>query len=242
MVSSHSSPARKATQVTFNVRNCNVLVVGGIGAGKSTICNQIIGEEWFKCNSGRSDTSVTRLSMRTSQVRRIVPDNIMYDIKVIDIDNGFFNNDDVYQDVKTYMQDHVPEGASLVLFVMRKGHFTGEMRATFDLIMENVCGISPISALVMTCCEGMTEEGRERLVGEFHDNQHTSNIAKFMQKGIYPVGFPDLSTMNPELASLYEEDMAADAKTLRNLMFRSTDMLPTKLLFFEKHKSMCNIL
>ena len=227
MVSSHSSPAsHSATRVSFNARNCNVLVLGETEAGKSTVWNQIIGEEWFKT---LTFNSVTRLS----HVQRIIPgpDNIMYDIKVIDCPGSF--NNDAYQDVKTYMQNHVPEGVSLVLLVTRRSRFTRELRATFAFIMEDVCGISPISALVVTHCELMAEYEREDLIRKFRTDQHTVDIARFMQKGIYAVGFPDLSRVRPSLRSVYEEDMAADAETLRNLVFRSTDMLPTKLMFFD---------
>ena len=110
----------------------------------------------------------------------------------------------------------------------------------FEFIMNRFCGISPISALVVTHCEGVEEEAREDLIRGFRTNQHTADIAKVMQKGIYTVGFPDLSYERPRIRPILKEDMAADAKTLRNLMYRSTDMLPTKDIF-SGTKSQCNI-
>ena len=235
MVSSDTSRSKMATQVTFKAKNCNVLVLGITGAGRSTICNQIIGEDYFLIVP-KTFSSVT---MATSHVRRIIPgpENIMYDVKVIDT-IGFFNkflnaqlNDEsVLKDIKTYMQHHVPEGVSLVLFVLKGGRLTGDERATFDFIMR-FCGISPISALVLTHCDGIRKESHKDIIQDFCRDQRSADAAKFMQKGIYTVGFPDLSTLRPERRSLYEEDMAAEAKTLRNLMFRSTDMLPTKNSF-----------
>ena len=130
---------------------------------------------------------------------------------------------------------------SLVLFVMRRGRLSREEKISSEFMMKFLCGVSPISALVLTHCE--VEGDREALLREFRTDQCSADIAKFMQKGIYAVGFPDLSRMKPRMRPVFEEDMAADAETLRDLVFRSTDMLPTNDIFSEtwKAKLECNI-
>ncbi len=173
-------------------RSCNVLLVGRPGAGTSSLANAIIGKDKFPVDSS---VASVKLHMPISEVKDTV-NGVEYKIKVINtitpFDTGEFERNHRY--FIREIQDFVQEGISLILFVVRVGRFTDEERHTFDLIMK-VFGdkVSDISALVLTHCEQINQRAREKTVEHFKSSEDTKRFAEFAKKGIYTVGFPDVS-------------------------------------------------
>ena len=75
--------------------------------------------------------------------------------------------------------------------------------------------ILSISALVVTGCEHDLTTAREELVHEFGE------VPSQMGMGIYPVGFPSLTSMFPVLQQVYIQSMMKDRDTLRGLIARA---------------------
>lgn len=232
------------------IQKRNVVVLGKTGAGKSTVANKIVGKDLFKVGE-RSASSVTEHPSVKEAV--FTHDGIQYTFKTIDtvgmFDTGKKTHEEIFREAKTFFRERVPEGVSLVLFVFKEGKFTPEERKTFEILIKNFGEekIKDISALVVTCCENMTPNARTALVEELKSNEVTKPITSFMQKGIYPVGFPNLDEVDPRIKVVHEETAKQDAETLHKLIRNSEDkmILSKDILtesFWEKLKNSCTFL
>ena len=204
-------------------RKRNVMVIGKIGAGKSTVANSIILVDTFKV--GNSVESVTQTAQMTQVVLRYKT-GVEYDLKVIDtigLDSHMLSNEDVMKDTKMFLKSNVPEGVHLILFAFKYRQFSPEDYDLFKSIMDlfNARDISDISALVMTRCETESAESRERIVSEFTTHERTRDIAKFMKKGVVCVGFPDLDFVDEMFKEVFKQIAQEDTERLHELIHES---------------------
>ena len=222
--------------VSYPSKRCNIVVLGVMGSGKSTVANKILRHKAF--DVAANPTSVTKM---VSCAERVIegPGKVMYSVKVVDT-VGFSDPDKdpdiILKDLRRFFQTSVVEGVSLVLFVSRK-RFTNEVIETIERIKENFKEISPMSALVITNCDAMTEEARAELLESIKRDKasHVVKVCSFMKKGIYAVGFPDLKDTREEFKPIYEKVMEADIKTLHQVIYQSTEMrLTSDMLYDEK--------
>lgn len=217
----------------------NVVVVGKVGAGKSTICKIITDSDKFVVSSG--------LDSKTQNIMheelKFTEAGTEYTFKVVDT-TGLFDpgnprrstvaNKIALKNVQSYARRHIEDGVSIVLFVFRKGRFTPEEGRTFRALFKNLAEeLSAISALVITECENDNETSRSELVHDFRTNPLTADIAKRMGKGIHPVGFPDISKLRPVLKDAYQAGIEADRDTLMCLIKDSRELRLCKELFQE---------
>lgn len=113
---------------------------------------------------------------------------------------------------------NLPEKISLIVFVFQHGRFTREEKAMFEVVLECLSkDAQSICALVITNCESMTVEAKKEVQKEFKNNEDTSNIAKFMGKGIMCLGMPDPSKVKPEFAKKLAEECQASKDELKKL-------------------------
>lgn len=189
---------------------CEVLMLGKMGHGKSTLGNRMLSSDGcFKinCNKCPQTCGGTAVLRSSSQHKD-------YKITVYDHD-GLFEG---ASSINTLSSD-VPERLNLVIFVLKRGHsFNVDERD----ILKAVVGewkISQISALALTHCEGLSEEEREKMIKNFRED-HPS-IAELMGKGIYAVGFPDSSHVEP--GSELSDNVEEDEKKVRRLIYSSDE-------------------
>ncbi|XP_067035473.1 GTPase IMAP family member 4-like [Acropora muricata] len=213
------------------VENRNVVVVGKTGAGKSTVANKVLGLEKFPVkNVANSVTSEVEARCSTFYDES---SRTRYNFKIIDTLGVFdtkHKNDYVMTKIKTFFQKDSPEGINLVLFVFRKGRFTAEERRTFDYIIGNFSDqISDFSALVLTCCEGQTDAANQEFHASFQ--REARRIVSFMKKGIYMVGFPDVSKMKPRMKQVIEEEIKEQAEMLRKVVMKADKKCLGKEMF-----------
>ena len=195
------------------------------------MANQLIGKDAFKVAS--SLDGVTKV-ISHSQVK-IKDGDKKYCVKVVDT-IGLFNpklqNEEVIKEIKKYFREYFKDGITLVLFVSSKGGFTAEERECLETIIEIFHrDISDIAGLVVTRCEHMTADSRDKYVEEFRSNAHTSEIAAFMEKGIFPVGFPDTREMEEDEVALVQKKIDADRARLLDLVYSGGEMRLGKQLF-----------
>jgi len=156
-----------------------------------------------------------------------------YNFKIIDTLGVFdtkHKNDDVMRKIKTFFQKDCPEGINLVLFVFRKGRFTAEERRTFDYIIGNFSDqISDFSALVLTYCEGQTEDANREFRASLQ--REARQIVSFMKKGIHMVGFPDVSKMKPRMKQVMEEEIKEQAEMLQKVVMKADKKCLGKEMF-----------
>lgn len=237
----------------------NVVVLGKTGAGKSTIANKIIearesddgDTDQFEVSHSVLDSVTASTNAKASLLT--TSDNTLYVVQVIDTIGLFDNksgmtNEGIMKDVKTFFKERVPEGLSLILFVFRQGRWTKEEQKTFDLFTKHFVDteVSTISALVVTGCDGFTDERKQQVKDEFQ--QAHSNVYDFMKKGVYTVSFQDTSKLIPEIQSIHKQYQKHDQDMLRKLIFDCGDEMKLSKeivqdTYWEKiNVSLCQIL
>jgi hypothetical protein len=182
---------------------CNILLLGKMGHGTSTLGNRILGHDGsFKIN----DQQCPQIAQGSSVIRS-ASQLKNYIINVYD-HTGLFEGASSIDELSSA----VPEKLNLVIFVLKRG-------CDFDkAILKSVMSggqISKISALVLTHCESLSEEERRKTIKRFKKD-HPS-IAQLMGKGILTVGFPDSSHIQPEL--LLSQRVEEDKANLRKLIY-----------------------
>ena len=222
------------------------VVVGKTGAGKSNVANHILGANVFVVkNSLGSVTAVPQIQERSHET----PDGRTYNVRVIDTP-GFFDTDksiktsNVLEQIKTFVSRTVRDGVNLVYFVFKANRFTSEERKTFDTIIGNFKDdISAVSALIITNCESWSDDERLDYIAKFRKNPDTSDIAAFMQKGIFCVGFPDPKTTKAKIMKAFEEDIQKDQDVIRQQLYYSTETCNLfNMTFLQKCHRVCTIL
>ena len=241
--------------MSFNgriIRRRCVVLIGKSGAGKSTVANHLVGHDPLSKEreppfyiSKQVLQSVTRDV--TDEIVSFDRDGITYEIRVIDtvglFDTHIEGKDEIFDKIEEYFKDRI-EGINLILFIFKKGRFTKEEQDVFSFVRERFkAEISPISALAITCCENDDHDARQELIREFNSNPDTKDIANQMEMGLYPVGFPPIQIMMPQLQQAYKPTMERDREALISLAVTASKPHLTKKLFEEKIKSRdCTIL
>ena len=156
----------------------------------------------------------------TNAVQAATAIHHIFDVKVIDTPGLFHSsmpNKEIIQAVKTYVKTHIPEGIHLILTTRRSDcRLTNEDKVAFDTIISSLSTeASCISALIITGCEMKSSKARARLKRICYEDR-TRDIASYMKKGLYCVGFADRSDDHEEIC---ERRAKQDTETLRELIY-----------------------
>ena len=225
-----------SSQPSHVIHHRNVVVVGKSGSGKSSVANNIAGQDLFKIGH-TTESETTRQTHVAVDFRY---DNVIYSLKIVDTvglfdtERGKAGNQAIMDEIKRYFTEKFPEGINLVLFVFKKGNFSEEEKETFAFIIsEFKKSVSAMSALVITHCDGMEDDEREDCIRDFRTAKVSCDIAGFMQKGIYTVGFPDWFTCSEtKKEKLFRfTNIQEDSDTLRALIINSSEMSLGKQMF-----------
>ena len=240
----------------FAINDRTVVVVGKTGAGKSTVANKILESS----NTGNhfivSDTVLDSVTQSVSAEKALLKTkgDVYYSVEVVDT-IGLFdtsalakkrNNDDIMKEIKLFFRDRI-SGANLILFIFKQGRWTDEEQRSFDLFTKyfEKSEISSISALVITGCDGYTEEQKEKVCKEFKEKQ--PYVCSCMKKGVLAVSFQDISKLTEEIQPIHKEKQKGDQEKLRQLVYECKELKLTKDIaqdtFWKKIKSsLCTIL
>lgn len=240
----------------FEMNDRNVVVVGKTGAGKSTIANKILETTDARNPFKVSDTVLESITQTVSVKKTLLKTKggVYYSVQVVDT-IGLFDtralascksNNDTMKEIESFFRDRI-SGVNIIFFVFKQGRWTSEEKTTFDLFTRYFVDseVSSVSALVITGCDGYTDEQKEKVCKEFKEKQ--PEIYRFMKKGVLAVSFLDLSKLIPEIQAIHKEQQKADQERLRKLVYSCEEMKLSKEIvqdnFWEKVKrSMCNIL
>lgn len=196
-----------------------VLIIGKRGSGKATIANHIVGMNIFEVS--KSVEGLTRTNKRHRYRYHRTQIKQSYCIQLVDT-IGLSDkprHQEMVDVIKEFLTKHCQDGIHLVLFVFKNARFTREDREPINFLLDTFGQeISPISALVVTCCEGLEESSRQELCDDFRTGDSTRQVVQRMGMGVCSVGFPNLDTVKAELIETYEAGMKADEKMLRNLV------------------------
>ena len=186
--------------------DCNILLLGKMGHGKSTIGNRMLhcdGCFRISCQKCPQTCNGSALLWSKSQYKE-------YRIEVYDHD-GLFEDASL---IETPPSD-IPKDLNLVVFVMRHGRSFDAHEREILKALTHKWKLIQISALVLTHCEHLSEKEREKFIKQFKED-HPS-VAELMGKGILTVGFPDNSHVQP--GSQMSRSVEKDRKKLRELIY-----------------------
>lgn len=213
-----------------------ILIIGKRGSGKATIANHICGANLFEVS--RSVDGLTRTDKVHPSVcsgHASVERHQLYIIKLVDTIGPSYKprHQLIIDAIKDFLTTF-PDGIHLILFVFKNARFTREDRDPMDFLLRKFGQeIAPISALVVTCCEGLEESSRQELCDDFRTGDSTKEVVERMGIGVHSVGFPNLDIVKAELKQTYEIGMKADENMLRNLV---ADCQHKKLPLYEFQK------
>lgn len=243
----------RVTVSAFIMNDRTVVVIGKTGAGKSTVANKILESSNIENQFKVSDTVLDSVTQSVSAKKALLKTkgDIYYAVQVVDT-IGLFdtsglarNNDAIMKEIESFFRERI-SGVNLILFVFKQGRWTSEEQRSFDLFTKYfVDEASSISALVITGCDGYTEERKERVCEEFKETH--SDIYDFMKKGVFAVSFQDVSKLIDEIQPVHKEKQKADQEKLRKLVYSCEESKLTAEImqdnFWEKiKKSLCTIL
>ena len=192
----------------------NIIILGRTGTGKKTIANKLLGDERFQVDSAM--TSVTR-KIRSMKAE----ENVHYNIKIVDTLGPYSEKIDqewLFKEIHQHCTGDCDE-IHLILFTFRYGVYEQREIDIVTAICEHFQDQIPkISALVITGCESLDEEGRRSLKDELRTEIITRRVVQLMHKGIFPVGFPNLKDIKPAFKEEYELVTDSDTNHLKELV------------------------
>ena len=212
-----NSLEKRGTPVDKRAPNSSVgiIIVGRPGAGKTTIVEKGLFPDCtdFEAVGSFEDPQIEMMmcSSKGVQYEIVMISNVDYNKKA-DPEVGWR---------KLYaLKDKLPYNIALILFVYRHGRFTDEEKELFQFGKQCFQSAPTLCATVVTDCDGMTPEAKEKIVADFKDNDSTRELAAFMKKepGICCVSFPDLDKLDPQLQEVYKQESLANQNELSKFL------------------------
>lgn len=119
-----------------------------------------------------------------------------------------------------YLREYL-ERLNLIIYVIRAGHLNDEDRKALHVYTKFFSQSNNISALVVTHCE-FYNTARTRIVERFKSDELTN--ASIFGKGIYTVGFPNLTGLDDtDVKSSLKSKIQEDISKLHQLIKESSD-------------------
>ena len=127
-------------------------------------------------------------------------------------------------DIKAIIPDFrfVRRIVNLILFVIRKSCLFGKEIKNLEILWDCLNKPFSVSALVITHCEFLNDKARADLIMKVRSHELTKNIAASMGKGIYTVGFPDLTDTDNDIVKVFIRRIYKDRSDLLQLVVRSS--------------------
>ena len=147
----------------------NVVILGKVGAGKRTLANRIAGQEIFERKNplpGVGDVDDCSKKCRIEDT----------DFNILIVDTESMQTE--YCDPLPVIRSHFVN-IHLIIFVIANGRYTDESHRSLKDAIKSLSKAKQCSALVITHCEGITDENRRSIVAEF---EATLKVAAFFGK------------------------------------------------------------
>jgi energy-coupling factor transporter ATP-binding protein EcfA2 len=211
-----------------------IVLFGKTGVGKSTIARHIFKQDNDRFRNVGAVSSMTRKAEECYDDVHLWIDNsnVHVRVRVIILDTSSLHGQkcDIFQ----FMSHYDVKEISTIIFVLKHGRVTKDDCRPFDKIIDDfktlrcdddgsdilkVCG-----HLLITCCEGQDEKGRENIVKMYESDPMTQKLCQSV-KEIKCVGFPDHNSLQPIMIDLYEEGIKNDEQALHDIVKTSLNLL-----------------
>ena len=200
----------------------NIVIVGKVGVGKSTVANAIFSSAPRQLFAvGSSIGSVTR-SPRENISQKYRIDGYNYTITVVDT-VGLGNKKQIIERlVQSFKENH---RIHLLIFVIKFDRLTDEEVDSVNKILIHLkkhCSVATLrnmTALVITHCETIEEQQREEIGKQYcKSGSKLETLAQLTKRKTCLVGLPEMSTVSTKLRALIQEERDEDVKKLQELV------------------------
>ena len=191
-----------------------IVLLGKIGAGKSTIARHIFKEDAERFPKVDSVKSTTREADLYDGVHSLSGGT---KVRVIIMDTSSqLSGGAKYPIITKPLQ---LSKVYAIFFVLKCGRVTREECGPLDEIIQTLeqANMLNICHLVITACEGKDEAIRRNIAATYKDDPMTQKICRCV-KQIHFVGFPELSELQPRMRDLYAEGIEKDEMTIRRIV------------------------
>ena len=200
----------------------NVLVIGKIGSGKSTLINNTVRKDLLEARF-----SFSRVTRQIQQIKGTMEiDKVPYGISFIDTiglgdaagapsSSDNFTNPQVIASINKAIKDRFKDGLNLVIITINVQAYTKDDKEMFKILQSNFKPMFWKSAvLVFTHCDGMIESAVQQRINSFKNDEQTKDIAGKFEDRIETVGFPSLVETSEDIKATIIKDMERDVKKL----------------------------
>ena len=203
------------TQSLLNMEERNVVIIGKAGAGKRTIANRIVGKDIFQTESASAARDICHY-------KELWTENTHY--RILTIDTAGLNTGP--RNPLPYIKQRF-EMIHLVIFVTTKGRYTDESHNSFIHAVQSLHQqAKPFCALIITHCESITKENRQKIIEGFKAGDRSSEVASRIKENLfYTVGLPDISKVELSMKESYQKEISEDEKAIRRLVKECTSSL-----------------
>ena len=227
------------------VEGRNIIVIGKMGCGKTTIINKIVGKDILLAKF-----SFSRVTRQIDQITgKLELENATYDINFIDTigmddaagsptsDNNF-TNPHIIASIKKALKERFKNGLNLAIVTLNLQSYTRTDIDMFEMIQSNFTPMFwKIAVLVFTHCDGMVESAVQQRINSFKNDCLTKEIAAKFEDRIITVGFPSVKDFKEELKPILERDMERDVKKLHDHIMKANLLQPYEEIIFVPSKS-----
>lgn len=222
IVSPLSSPSKQiyeSMETSPTQARRTVVILGKVGAGKATLANAIACNTIFHLSD--SIDSMTRgVRKKNFQEKDISINGVHYKTSFLLLDTHGFQAVNQTDNIKNVTS------VNLILFVYKNGRYTPEENDSLTIAVRMLGeDAKQVSALIITGCEDLSHDARKKIIMEFKASPSTKEVADFMEKGIYTVGFPNLTSINEQFIEGYRKTIEEDKAQLWDLVKRSEDAI-----------------
>ena len=208
----NSTTEENTEEKTDTVRR--ILIVGKVGVGKASLANQIFEGDIFPLKRHIESITSPAKSLRREE-RENVRKYTKVQVAILDT-IGQSEGRNPYKFIDELKDFR--EKLNLIIVVIQIATPTMEEVQQIEHFSSRYNYLSDLSALVITNCEMLNEKARKETVERFKRDPSTMQIAEFMKKGIYTVGFPNPSEIPVDLLPMYEESIKKDKENIHSLL------------------------
>ena len=201
-------------------------MIGITGHGKSSLINNVIGEDYLDVLASLEPVHVTPQHVH----RELLINNSKYQCTFIELPDAYTLyrdpniscfKDQIFKQITNPNQRECLERINLIIHVIRYGRVISKeeefLRAYTTFFPKS------ISALVVTDCGGKNNAARTRIVEGFKSDERTKDIAASMGKGIYTIDFPNLNDLDDDYAEIIKPRIQKDVSQLHQVIEKSND-------------------